>query len=179
MSELDSRARITAGRAFARLGIGATWGVVMVALIWGAAWLGIWLVNLTGGPAWGVAGLACGVTLAVVICRHARMWIQRLRLRLMGARAVTVIAAVHRVDRYHTYGMAPNRTIYTVWFAWTDAAGTAQMRERQYGFYGSGLREFEVRVADGAQVPIRYPAGHPSRFIADIPYSATMADQII
>jgi hypothetical protein len=179
MSGRDHRARIAAGRAVARLGIGAAWGVTMLALVWGAAWLGIWLGDLVGAPEWGVVGLAVWVALAIVICRRSRLWIQRLRRHLMASHVVTDTATVHRVDRYHTYGMMPNRTIYTVWFSWIDAANTPQMRERQYGFYGSGLREFEVRVADGAQIPIRYPAGHPSRFIADIPYTPTMADQII
>jgi len=176
MGEREYRTRISAGRAVARLGIGAAWGVVMIALVWGAALLGIWL---TGNSGLGVAGLAVGSTLAVVVCRRSRRWIQRLRLSLMANGALTATATVHRVDEFHTYGRAPNRTIYTVWFSWIDSAGAPQMRERQYGFYGAGLREFEVHVAAGAQIPIRYPAGRPNRFIADLPYTPTMADQFL
>lgn len=168
--------RIGAGRAFARLGIGAVWGAGMVALVWFSGLLGIGLADLIAGPDGAVAGLAVGAALAILVCRRSRRWIQWLRLRRMGCHAT---ATVHRLDRYQTTGRAPNRTIYTVWFSWTDADGTPWLRERQYGFFASGLREFEVRLADGTEIPIRYRAGHPDRFIADIPYSATMADQLI
>jgi hypothetical protein len=172
------RARITAGRAVARLGVGAVWGVVMFALLYGSAWLGIWLDDRAGISDSGVAGLAAGVALAIVVCRCARGWVQWLRVRLMASRAVTATATVHRVDRFCMYG-ALNRTIYTVWFYWIDSAGIPQMRERQYGFFGSRQWEFEALVADNARIPIRYRAGHPNRLIADIPYTPTMADQII
>ena len=85
---------------------------------------------------------------------------------------------MHRVDRFCLYG-TPNRTIYTVWFSWTDSTGIPQLREQQYRFFGSRPWEFETLVADGARIPIRHPPGHPNRFIADIPYTSTMADQII
>lgn len=179
MSEHDHRPRVAAGRAAARLGIGTAWGVVVVALVVDAPWLGVWLVSITGVEGLGVPGLVVGVALAVAVSRYARRWIQRLRLRLMAGDAVTVSAAVHRVDCDLSDGRPPYRTFYTVWFSWIDAAGTPQMRDRQYGFFAAGRREFEVRVAPGTQIPIRYPAGRPHRFIADVPYSATMADQFL
>jgi hypothetical protein len=177
---MGDRARVTAGRAAARFGIGTAWGLVMLALVWGGAWLGVWFVDVLDAPA--PAGVVCsiiGVVLAVVVCRRSRRWIQGLRLRLMSPDAITTTATVCQLDRYQTQGRGPNRTIYTVWFAWTDSTGTRQVRERQYGFVAAGLREFEVRVAEGSRIAIRYPAARPDRFIADIPYSATMADQFL
>jgi hypothetical protein len=176
---MGQRARITAGRAAARLGIGAAWGLVMVALVGGAAWLGIWLFGLVDAAAPAGVGLVIGVVLAVVVCHRSRRWIQGLRLRLMASHTITATATVCQLDRYRTQGRAPNRTVYTVWFSWTDSIGVPQVRERQYGFFASGLREFEVRMAEGTRIGIRYPAGRPDRFIADIPYSATMADQFM
>jgi hypothetical protein len=176
---MGKRARITAGRAAARLGIGAAWGLVMVALVWGAGLLGIWLFGLVDAAAAAGVGFVIGVVLAVVVCHHSRRWIQRLRLRLMASHAITATATVCQLDRYQTHGRAPNRTVYTVWFSWTDSVGVPQLRERQYGFVASGLRAFEVRVAEGTRIAIRYPSGRPDRFIADIPYSATMADQFM
>jgi hypothetical protein len=34
-------------------------------------------------------------------------------------------------------------------------------------------------VHPGAQVPVVYPATHPNRFVIDVPYAPTMADQFI
>ena len=116
----------------------------MVALVSGGAWLGIGLFDLLGASVSAGVGFILGVVPAVVVCRRARRWIQRLRLRRMASDTVTATATVCQVDRYHTQGRAPNRTVYTVWFAWTDATGAPQVRERQYGFVASGLREFEV-----------------------------------
>jgi hypothetical protein len=176
---MGERARITAGRAAARWGIGAAWGLVMFALVWGGACLGIWIFYLADAPELADVGLLAGVVLAVVVCRRSQLRIQRLRLHLMASRAITATATVYQVDRHQTHGRGPNRTIYTVWFAWTDPIGTRQLRKRQYWFFASGLREFEVRVAEGTPITVRYPAGRPDRFIADIPYSATMADQLL
>jgi hypothetical protein len=178
-ASMGERVAIPGGRVAVRVGIGVLWGLVMVALVWGGAWLGIVLLDGVGTSALAGVGSVIGVVLAVVVCRRARLWIQRWRLRLMASHLVTATATVCQVDRYQTQGRAPNRTIYTVWFSWTDATAGAQLRERQYGFFASGLREFEVRVVEGARVAVRYPAGRPGRFIADIPYSATMADQFM
>lgn len=176
---MGERARITVGRAAARFGIGTAWVLVMAALVWGGAWLGIWFVELLDASALAGVCPVIGVVLAVVVCRRSRWWIQRLRLRLMASHAITVTATVCQVDRYQSHGRLPGRTIYTVWFSWTDSTGTGQVRERQYGFFASGLRAFEVRVAEGSRIMVRYPAARPDRFIADIPYSATMADQFM
>ena len=60
--------------------------------------------------------------------RYARGWVQWLRLHLLAFHAVTATATVRCVNRFCMYG-APNRTIYTVWLSWIDAAGNPQMRE--------------------------------------------------
>lgn len=62
------------------------------------------------------------------------------------------------------------------WSGWVS--GDAENHHRQYGFR---LQTVGVRATRGRQRAdtIRYRAGHPNRFIADIPYTPTMADQII
>lgn len=163
------------GRVAARFAIAAAWGLVMFALVCGGGLLGLEL-GIPLGARW----LAVvGVVAAVVVCRRLRWWIQRIRLRGMGSGAITVTATVRQLDYWRTSGRPPNRTVYTVWFAWTGSDGAEQVRERQYGFVAAGVRAFEVCVAEGNRIAIRHPAGRPDRFIADIPYSAAMADQLI
>jgi hypothetical protein len=53
------------------------------------------------------------------------------------------------------------------------------MGERRYRFWGHGDRAFELLTERGTEVKVRYPAGRAQRFVVDIPYAPTMADQFI
>jgi hypothetical protein len=182
---------MTRRRVWTRIGLGLVWGVVMLVLFAALLFAGmvaggyvgfVLLPRYNGGhdvQAALAAGAVVGVVLAVTVCHRARGWVQRLRLRLMRGHGVSAVATVVWGDELYTPGTkGPGSIVYTVYFAWSDPSGQ-QLRERQYRFIGKALRAFETRLAVGARVPIRYPAARPHRFIVDIPYAPTMADQFI
>jgi uncharacterized protein DUF3592 len=123
-------------------------------------------------------GAVIGTALAVTVGRQGRRWVQRVRLSRMSDDGVTATAMVVWVDTRRDQGRLPGSTVCMVYFAWFDPGGE-QLRERRYRFFAQGLRAFEVLVSPGTRVPVRYPRCRPDRFIADIPYAPTMADQFI
>jgi hypothetical protein len=101
--------------------------------------------------------------------------VQRLRL-WRGCDTSATASVVWRDRRYTAGSKGGSSTLYTVYLSWPDCERTG---ERQYRFYGDGPDDFAARTRLGATLPIRYPAGRPHRFIVDIPYAPTMADQFI
>jgi hypothetical protein len=175
-------------RVLVRVGIGLAWGVVMLAvfagIVFGAMVGGgyagyVWAPRLDGGhdigPVLALAALA-GIAAGIAVCHRARGWVQRLRLSRCDVR--TSARVVWRDRRFTASARGPGGTRYTVYLSWRDPAGE-QAGERQYRFMGHGPQDFASRVAVDGTVPIRYPAGRPHRFIIDVPYAPTMADQFI
>jgi hypothetical protein len=171
-----------------RLGIALLWGIVMLVVFSavlaggaiGGAYLGYDLLpRLDGGRDVGpllALGFAVGIGLGGYVCHQARAWTQYVRLRRCD---VTATATVVRRDRVYTPGArGPGNTMYTVYVTWRDHEGE-HTGVRQYRFFAHGLRAFEVLVDRNASLPVRYPSARPHRFIIDIPYAATMADQFI
>jgi hypothetical protein len=184
----------TVDRPGARLAIGLVWGLLILAVLGvatfagmvAAAWLGFdVLPRYDGGHdvAWLlVVGATAGVTAGLTIGHRGRGWVQASRLRRMrrdGATARTA-ATVRRCDsRYVINPRGGGVTVYRIRVGWFDHQTGEQERERQYKFYGHGVPAFEELVRRGAHVPISYPTGRPHRFIIDIPYAPTMADQFL
>jgi hypothetical protein len=175
-------------RVWVRLGIALLWGIVMLAVFSavvfggasGGAYLGYDLLpRLDGGQNVGpllALGFAVGIGLGGYVCHKARWWTQYVRLRRCDVRAS---ATVVRCDRVYTPGArGPGNTMYTVYVTWRDYEGE-HTGVRQYRFFAHGLRAFEILVDRNASLPVRYPSARPHRFIIDIPYAATMADQFI
>lgn len=173
----------------ARFGIGLIWAVVMtvivVALIFAGLLLGAELylqLHHRGGTdqSWLVpVGALAGTALGVSICHLARGWVQRLRLsRLRRTGSTATGHVIARLDEYVSNPRGPGMTRYRVSVAWADESGP-QMGERHYRFWGHGDRSFEALTERGADVQVRYPPGQPQRFVIDIPYAPSMADQFI
>lgn len=177
----------------ARLVIGLIWAVLML-LILGAttfggmvagAWLGFDLLpRYTGGhdvPWLLLVGAVAGVAAGLTVGHRGRGWVQAWRLRRLRRRdGVTVAATVRSsTSQYLVNPRGGGVTVYQVRIGWFDHLVGEQERERQYKFYGRGEPAFEELVRRGAQVSITYPAGRPDRFIIDIPYAPTMADQFV
>lgn len=176
-------------RSGARFGIGLIWTAVMVVIVAGLISAGLILggelylrLHHFGGAdqSWlaPVLGLV-GALLGVSICHLARGWVQRLRLARLQRGGVTATGQVlARLDEYVANTRGPGMTRYRVSVVWTDESGP-QIGERRYRFWGDGDRAFEELTERGAEVQVRYPHGRPGRFVIDIPYAPTMADQFI
>jgi hypothetical protein len=183
----------TVDRRWARAGIGLGWGVLMVVLlaaaIFGGMLLGAWLgfdvlPHYNGGHdvAWLLAvGALAGVVVGLTIGHKGRGWVQAWRLhRLRRGGGVTLTASVRRSDgNYVRNPRGGGVTVYDVRVGWRDHQAGEQERERQYKFWGRGAPAFEELVHSGAEVPVVYPPGRPDRFIVDIPFAPTMADQFL
>jgi hypothetical protein len=172
-----------------RFGISLAWTVVMVLIVAILVAAGLLLGaelyeqlhhHSDGDQSWivPVGGLA-GALLGISICHLARGWVQRLRLSRLRRTGVAATGhVVARLDEYASNPRGPGMTVYRVTAAWTDEAGP-QMGERRYRFWGRGDRAFEALTERGAEIRIRYPSGRPQRFVIDIPYAPTMADQFL
>ena len=181
-------------RRGARLGIGLVWGLLILAILGAVtfagmvagAWLGFEVLpRYDGGHnvQWLLlVGAIAGVTAGLTIGHRGRGWVQAWRLRRMRRESgtVTVAATIRRCNsRYVVNPRGGGATVYRIQIGWFDHLAGEQERERQYKFYGRGVPAFEELVRQGAQVQISYPAGRPNRFIVDIPYAPTMADQFL
>jgi hypothetical protein len=176
-------------RRGARFTIGLIWTVVMIVIVAGLISAGLILggelylrLHHFGGAdqSWlaPVLGLV-GALLGVSICHLARGWVQRLRLSRLQRTGVAASGHVlARLDEYISNTRGPGMTRYRVSVVWTDESGP-QIGERRYRFWGRGNRAFEALTERGQEVQVRYPAGRPQRFIIEIPYAPTMADQFI
>lgn len=172
-----------------RFGIGLIWTVVMVVIlaagVFAGLLLGAGLYELVRPHSRGdlsvlvpLGGLA-GTVLGISICHLARGWVQRLRLsrlRLTGVAATGRVTAC--LESYISNSRGPGMTFYRVTVAWTDESGP-HTGQRRYRFWGHGVRTFDVLTERGKEVQLRYPPGRPERFIIDIAYAPTMADQFI
>jgi hypothetical protein len=176
-------------RSGARLGIGIIWTVVMVVIVVVVVFAGLllggelyeWWHHRGGADqSWLVpVGGLIGALLGISICHLARGWVQRLRLsRLRHGGVATTGQVIARLDEYASNPRGPGMTLYRVSVAWTDETGP-QMGERRYRFWGHGDRAFEELTERGTEVKVRYPVGRPRRFVIDIPYATTMADQFL
>ena len=176
-------------RSSARLGIGIIWAAVTVLIVAVVFFAGLLLgaemyvsLHHRGGadqswlvPVGGLTGAVGGIS----ICHLARGWVQRLRLYRFRRAGVTVTGhVIARFDRYTSNPRGPGMTLYRVSVAGTDESGP-QMGERRYRFWDHGDRAFEALTERGTEVEVRYPVGRPRRFVVDIPYAPTMADQFI
>ncbi|BFU45649.1 hypothetical protein [Krasilnikovia sp. MM14-A1004] len=182
---------MTRYRRLTRVGADLLWGVVMLTVL-AATVLG----GMLGGTALGYGllprynggheipwllgvGACVGVVTGVVVCHRARGWVQRARMRMMRHRAVDAIADVVWCDYHYQVGTkGPGSSRYTVYLSWRDPDGQ-HTGERRYRFIGRGRDDFAHLVRRGGKVPIRYPAGRPHRFVIDIPFAPTMADQFL
>jgi hypothetical protein len=174
----------------ARFGIGLAWTIVMVLIVGVLVFAGLllgaelleWVHHRSDGDqSWlvPVGGLA-GAVLGISVCHLARGWVQRLRLSRLRRAGVTATGRViARLDEYTSNPRGPGMTVYRVSFAWTDDEAGPQMGERRYRFWGRGNQVFEGLTERGAEVQVRYQPGQPRRFIIEIPYAPTMADQFI
>jgi hypothetical protein len=172
------------GRAWARFGIGALWGAVMLVFfatvvftsMVGTAYLAekalpARLAGYHVDEIVEVAAVISGIA-AVMVCRRARMWWLRARLRGLRRHGVHAMAKVTRRDLVHTVNpRGPNATTYTVSVHWQEATG-----ERCYRFWAPGSADFLKRTESGRVVPVYYPPGRPHKFLIDIPYAPTIAD---
>jgi hypothetical protein len=180
-------------RAWARAGLGLIWTVLMLvslaATIFGGMLAGAWLgfdvaPRYDGGrtvPWLLLVGAVAGVASGLTIGHRGRGWVQAWRLhRMRRENSVTLTATVReatpKVIRNPRGGSV---TVYSVWVSWRDPFAGEQNGMRQYKFTGRGSPDFEKRLHQGAQVPVVYPATHPNRFVIDVPYAPTMADQFI
>ncbi len=183
---------VTADRYGARLTIGLIWGLLILAVLATAtfagmvagAWLGFdVLPRFNGGHhlQWLLlVGAIVGVTTGLTVGHRGRGWVQAWRLRRMRGANGPGTATVRRCSsRYVVNPRGGSSTIYRVQVGWFDHLAGEQERERQYKFFGRGSPAFEELVRAGAQVPVAYPPGRPHRFIIDIPYAPTMADQFL
>jgi hypothetical protein len=179
-------------RRGARLAIGLTWGLLVLAILGAAtfagmvagAWLGFEVLpRYDGGHdvQWLLlVGAIAGVTAGLTIGHRGRGWVQAWRLRRMRRDGSPVPATVRRRDsRYVVNPRGGGVTVYQVRISWFDRLAGEQERERRFKFYGRGDPAFEELVHPGAQLSICYPPGRPDRFIIDIPYAPTMADQFL
>jgi hypothetical protein len=179
-------AELAANSSGKRQLIGLVWGLTQLVILCvlffaggvAGGYLGTDVLSGHGTNGLVVTGFAVGVIAALAVNHNARIWLQRLRLRGLRARGVAVEAEVVNFNRSYTPSTrGPGSTRYVVLAGWTDpATGAGWQGERLYRFSGRGSRRLERACADGAKVPVYYPAGRPSRFIIDIPYAPTMAD---
>jgi hypothetical protein len=180
-------------RGWARAGLGLIWAVVMLvsltATTFGGMVAGAWLgfdaaPHYDGGhdaPWLLLVGAIAGVAAGLTIGHRGRAWVQAWRLHRMRRRdtvtvTVTVRQATPKVIRNPRGGSV---TVYRVRVGWRDTLAGDQDRLRQYKFFGRGAPAFEKLLHQGAQVPVVYPPSHPNRFVIDVPYAPTMADQFI
>jgi hypothetical protein len=193
MSDSAMRRPAPADRPGTRLGIGLVWAVLMLMILGAAtfggllagAWLGFRVLpHFDGGHdvQWllligAIAGVAAGLTIG----HRGRGWVQAWRLRRIRRGGGVTVAATVRCfsSRYVRNPRGGGVTIFQVRVGWLDHQGGEQLGERQYKFYGRGEPAFVQLVQHGAHVQISYPTGRPGRFIVDIPYAPTMADQFI
>lgn len=176
-----------------RTGLGLIWAVVMLvslaATTFGGmvagAWLGFDVAPAVDGGrnvAWlllvgAIAGVAAGLTIG----HRGRGWVQAWRLHRMRRRSgVTITATVEQapaqVIRNPRGGSV---TVYRVRVSWHDPQTGHRTGHREYKFYGRRAPAFEQHIHRGARVPVVYPPTHPNRFVIDVPYAPTMADQFI
>jgi hypothetical protein len=183
---------VTVDRSGARLAIGLIWGLLILAILGAVtfagmvlgAWLGFdVLPRFDGGHdvQWLLlVGAIAGVTAGLTIGHRGRGWVQAWRLHRMRRANGPVTATVRRCSsRYVVNPRGGGVTVYQVRVGWFDHLAGEQERERQYKFYGRGAPAFEELIHQGAQVAVSYPRGRPHRFIIDIPYAPTMADQFL
>lgn len=158
-----------------------------VSLVWCVVAILLWLAVLTactlaltflghllGEEYEGMAAFvgACGgLLLGVVVCQRASGWVQWYRLRRLRRRGTSAVARVERQELRQTTGRGATSR-YTVRVAWDGCTGV-----RTYRFDGRGKPDFAALTATGATVTVRYPPGHPRRFVIDVPYAAGMVDQ--
>ncbi|MEV6844665.1 hypothetical protein [Actinoplanes sp. NPDC051411] len=128
-----------------------------------------------------LVGAIAGVTAGLTIGHRGRGWVQAWRLHRMRRRdTVTVTATVRQATpRVIHNPRGGSVTVYWVRVGWRDPLAGDQSGLRQYKFYGRRAPAFEAQVHPGAQVPVVHPATHPNRFVIDVPYAPTMADQFI
>jgi hypothetical protein len=178
-------------RRGARFFISLAWGLVSLVVLCtlivlgmiGGAFVGFDLIPHFGGHQTAgtlAVGAAAGATLGLVVGHRGRGWLQALRLRRLRREGVTVTATVRSCHRrYIASSRGPGTSVYDLTVAWHDPSSGPEQRTRQYRFWGHGDADFEACVHYLAEVKVSYPAGRPHRFIVEIPYAPTMADQFV
>jgi hypothetical protein len=179
-------------RRWARFFIGLTWGLTTVAVLAALIFAGMLagasagfdvLPRLDGGRTSAgplAVGAAVGLIAGLVVGHRGRGWVQALRLRRLRRDGVVATGTVRGCSRrYIANPRGPGTSVYSLTVTWHDPALGPQSHTREYRFWGHGDAAFEECVPRGGRVTLRYPTGRPHRFIVDIPYAPTMADQFI
>lgn len=65
-----------------------------------------------------------------------------------------------------------------VFVRWRDLAGE-HLGDRCYRYGNGAPHDFLARFQRGRVVVVRYPTARPRRFVIDIPYAPTIADNFI
>src|SRR5690606_22065228 len=121
-------------------------------------------------------GLLAGLGALTLITYRARVWLHRIRLRRLRRSGASAVANVVWLA-----GDTINPTMfegYVVFVRWRDLAGE-HVGDRCYRFRDGAPHDFLRRLGPKQMVVVRYPTARPHRFVIDVPYAPSIADNFI